>query len=217
MKNKLILKLIKNNIDEISRLIMHFQNEEDDLKSGFPLLDSRLNSLNKDIEILKSNLNHEPIDTNSVLDSIEPIDSNEPIIPPVQNKKPEILITEQTNNKTIYTEKESDIIEKTIHKLEPTFSTLNDKLHESGGDNLQEKIKKSKLDDIQYAIGINDQFLFIRELFESKTEAYKAAINYINSENDYNKIVSFFEESHKWDNEDLTVIQFFDLIKRKFE
>ena len=52
-------------------------------------------------------------------------------------------------------------------------------------------------------------------LTKSANESYKQ--NYINTENDYTKIVSYFSQSHNWDNEDASVIQFFDLIKRKFE
>ena len=215
MNNKLILRLIKNNIEEIRDLIIHFQDEEDDLKNGFPSLESRLTSLNKDLEILKSNLNQHPIHTPPVQDST-PITKK--IIPTIQDEEAKPLIKEKTSyNNTIHTEIADDKDERTDDKIEPIASTLNDKLHESRGNNLQEKIKQSKLEDIQSAIGINDQFLFIRELFDNKSEEYKSAINYINTENDYTKIVSYFSQSHNWDNEDASVIQFFDLIKRKFE
>ncbi|MRT94538.1 hypothetical protein [Ancylomarina sp. 16SWW S1-10-2] len=241
MNNKLILRLIKNNIDEIRDLIIHFQDEEDDLKSVFPSLESRLNSLNKDIDVLKSNLSQHPYETSSVED---PIKLKKQPIPPIQEKEEEVialevieeileeevtearpLIKEQENkNESLISEEDQgkdeedrDTKEESIKKIDPIFSTLNDKLHESSGHNLQEKIKKSKLDDIQSAIGINDQFLFIRELFENKSEAYRSAINYINSEDDYTKIVSYFNTSQKWDSEDVNVIQFYDLIKRKFE
>ena len=239
MNNKLILRLIKNNIDEIRDLIIHFQDEEDDLKSGFPSLESRLNSLNKDIDVLKSNLSQHPSETIPVED---PIELKKQPIPPIQEKeeeeievieeileeevtearpfikeqerKNESLISEEDQEKDV---EDRDTKEESIKKIDPIFSTLNDKLHESSGHNLQEKIKKSKLDDIQSAIGINDQFLFIRELFENKSEAYRSAINYINSEDDYTKIVSYFNTSQKWDSEDVNVIQVYDLIKRKFE
>ena len=215
MNNKLILRLIKNNIEEISNLIIHFQDEEDDLKNGFPSLESRLNSLNKDIEILKSNLSQDPIHTAPVKDSVL---IDEKVIPSIQDEETQALTEEKTSyNNTNHTEIADDINERTNDKIELCGSTLNDKLHESRGNNLQEKIKQSKLVDIQSAIGINDQFLFIRELFDNKSDEYKSAINYINSEDDYTKIVSYFKQSHKWDNEDDSVIQFFDLIKRKFE
>ncbi len=215
MNNKLIIKLIKNNIDEIKNLIIHFQNEEDDLSSGFPLLESRLNSLNKDIEILKLNLSKQEIIPDPKLDSI---DFKNQLNPTNHDQKDIVLDTkEMITSKPIHSDVEHQTEEQTIDKAEQTVSTLNDKLQGSRGNNLQEKIQKSKLEDIQSAIGINDQFLFIRELFENNSEEYKSAINYINSHTDYNEIISHFNKSQKWDNEDVSVIQFFSLIKRKFE
>lgn len=215
MNNKLVIKLIKNNIEEIRNLVIHFQNEEDDLQGGFPLLESRLNSLNKDIEILKSGLNKHEVISDSPLN---PIDFESQALSTNKNDRDVVIdVNEITIEKTIHTELEYQPEELTVDKVEQTVSTLNDKLQESRSNNLQEKIQKSKLKDIQSAIGINDQFLFIRELFESNTEEYKSAINYINTQDDYNKIISHFNKFPKWDNEDVTVIQFFDLIKRKFE
>ncbi len=215
MNNNLIIKLIKNNIGEIQNLIIHFQNEEDDLNSGFPLLESRLNSLNKDIEILKLNLSKQEIISDPKLDTI---DSKNQLNPTNHNEKDIVLDTKETiTSEPIHSDVEHQTKEQPIDKVEQTVSTLNDKLQGSRVNNLQEKIQKSKLKDIQSAIGINDQFLFIRELFENNSEEYKLAINYINSRGDYNEIISHFNKSQKWDNEDVTVIQFFDLIKRKLE
>lgn len=215
MNNKLIIKLIKNNIEEIKNLIVHFQNEENDLHDGFPLLESRLNSLNKDVEILKSSLNKNEIVPDVTLNLAD--SENHSIT--TNQKEQEVVsdIIETVTENTVHAEIECQAKEETIDKVEPTVSTLNDKLQRARSNNLQEKIKNSKLTDIQSAIGINDQFLFIRELFDNNSEEYKSSINYINSRHDYNEIISHFNKSQKWDNEDSTVIQFFDLIKRKFE
>jgi len=223
MNNKIIIQLIKNNIQEIQNLISHFQNEQDDLKTGFPLLESRLTSLNKDVEILKLNLDKQDIDSKST-----PVDSK---INSEKQSKSTLednettgrIITESTtkevkpNEEANHIEEANQPIEPIKNNVETNLSTLNDKLQASRGNNLQEKIQKSKLTDIQSAIGINDQFLFIRELFNNKSEDYKSAINYINTHNDCHKIISHFNETKQWDNEEDAVIQFFDLIKRKFD
>lgn len=215
MNNKLIINLIKNNIEEIKTLIIHFQNEENDLKTGFPLLESRLDSLNKDFEILKSSLNK---NDDSSAEVINPIDKQSQTEPVFENEDNQVSLEKpECNDKPIHLEIEEEPKKETCDKEEAIISTLNDKLHDSRGNNLQEKIKKSKLKDIQSAIGINDQFLFIRELFDNKSEEYKSVINYINSEDDYSIIISYLEKNYEWDNEDVTVVQFFDLIKRKFE
>lgn len=229
MNNKLIIQLIKNNIQEIQSLINHFQNEENDLNGGFPLLESRLASLNQDIEILKLNLNKQDKEPILIPNSQET--SKEKPLEPINHFSEDITIPiEQEFAKVIKIDHEveavddipemkieHDIKESIIVKDETITSTLNDKLQSVRGENLQEKIKKSRLEDIQSAIGINDQFLFIRELFDNSTKDYKSAIAYINAQDDYDKIISHFNQIKKWDNENLTVTQFFNLIKRKFE
>jgi len=217
MNNKLIIQLIKNNIEEIQKLVNHFQNEQNDLKAGFPLLESRLVSLNKDIEILKLNLDEEETDCTSI-----PIESEKEISSTLEEDEIPIDPLESTEIEEVKPIPESNHIEEKLQVPTPVnnntaVSTLNDKLQVSRGNNLQEKIQKSKLIDIQSAIGINDQFLFIRELFNNKSADYKSAINYINTHNNCNDIIAHFNQTMQWDNEEDTVIQFFDLIKRKFE
>ena len=223
MNNKLIIQLIKNNIQEIQNLINHFQNEEDDLKSGFPLLESRLSSLNKDIEILKLNLDNQKIDSNSRSKDLEN-NSKKQTESTLDEKEIRSTLTETSTiekakpvSETNHIVEEIQFINPIKNKIEPNISTLNDKLQATLGNNLQERIQKTKLVDIQSAIGINDQFLFIRELFDNNSEDYKSAIQHINTQNDYNQIIAHFNQTKKWDNEEDAVIQFFDLIKRKFE
>jgi len=223
MNNKLIIQLIRNNVEEIQKLVHHFQNEENDLKAGFPLLESRLDSLNKDIEVLKLNLEKEETDcTSRPIESESKADKEANSI--IEEAVISVNLIESTEIDDVELVSESNHVEEKLQISDPVnnnnetaVSTLNDKLQVSRGNNLQEKIQKSKLVDIQSAIGINDQFLFIRELFNNKSEDYKSAINYINTQNDCNDIIDHFNRSMKWDNEEDTVIQFFDLIKRKFE
>ncbi len=222
MNNKLIIQLIKNNIEEIQNLINHFQHDENDLKDGFPLLESRLSSLYNDVEILKLNLNNQ---TNSSSNPITKENVSEEDPKPILNEKD--LINEESNDEICdkddvansftsdHMEMENAIpIEKTP---ETNVSTLNDRLQAERGSNLQEKIQKARLIDIQTAIGINDQFLFIRELFDNQPEDYKSAIQYINAQADYDTIINHFDQTMEWNKEEEPVIQFFDLIKRKFE
>ena len=223
MNNKLIIKLIKNNIEEIQNLINHFHLEENDLKSGLPMLESRLASLNQDIKILKLNLSKEPITTDKtpiseLTQAIIETESNNQVEEQASEiiEKEDILESELTNNTEAPIEKITTQESPEI-KVEPSLSTLNDKLQASRGTDLQLKIPKSKLIDIQSAIGINDQFLFIRELFDNSSVEYKATIAYINTQDDYQEIIAHLNEEKQWDTEAPAVVQFFDLIKRKFE
>lgn len=226
MNNKLIIQLIKTNLEEIQNLINHFHLEENDLESGFPMLESRLASLNQDIEILKLNLSKQTVSedkiqvseiTQSILET-ESINQVKELPPKIIEK--ENLSESEVSNKINNTEASVEKItaqESPSINTEPSLSTLNDKLQASMGNDSQLKIPKSKLIDIQSAMGINDQFLFMRELFDNNSVEYKAAIAYINTQDDYQEIAAHFNQEKHWNAEDPTVVQFFDLIKRKFK
>ena len=234
MNNKIIIQLLKNNIHEIQTLINHFESEQDDLQAGFSLLESRLKSLNNDIDILKLNINNEAnikqekaVNTSIIKELHSEARSNNVKI---NAKKTSTSLIHKTNNeyKTVESPKtnktisiehsKTDSTNNKINTETPTnISTLNDKLQSSLGNDSHIKIPSSKLIDRESARGINDQFLFIRELFDNNSEAYNSAIAYINSQNEYDKIITHLKQSHKWDDDNVITIQFFELIKRKFE
>ena len=102
-------------------------------------------------------------------------------------------------------------------KAEP--ESLNDKLKQ-GKTELLEVLKETPVKDLRKAIGINDRFLFINELFRGDESMYERSIKTINSFN-------IFPEAEYWINRELKVklgwladhpaVQHFDhLVKRRF-
>jgi hypothetical protein len=97
--------------------------------------------------------------------------------------------------------------------------SLNDKLRE-GKTELIEILKDTPVKDLRKAVGINDRFLFINELFRGDEVMYERSIKTINSFN-------IFPEAEYWINRELKVklgwskdnkaVQHFDqLVKRRF-
>ncbi len=94
--------------------------------------------------------------------------------------------------------------------------SFNEKLGSLKHDgDLLEVLKSKPLSSLNQAIGINDKFLFIREIFDGNHESYNQAINRLESvsslEDAKSVIVSF--SGRDTDNE--AVKQLLDLIKRK--
>ncbi|HEX5150697.1 MAG TPA: hypothetical protein VFW07_04580 [Parafilimonas sp.] len=99
--------------------------------------------------------------------------------------------------------------------------SLNDKLkststHKEVGSN----IKDGPIKDLKKAIGINDQYLFINELFRSDQTMYERSIKTINSFNIYGEAELWIKRELKlklgW-NENSDVVQLFDqLVRRRF-
>jgi len=76
-------------------------------------------------------------------------------------------------------------------------------------------VKSKPLTSLSDAIGINDKFLFIREIFNGNKEAYGkvlAELEHIQNLSDAKALIM----SHKVDNEENEAVrQLLDLVKRK--
>jgi hypothetical protein len=82
-----------------------------------------------------------------------------------------------------------------------------------------EKNKRSfevpPLKSIRDGIGINDRFLFIRELFGNDLEKYEATIAALDSFNRIEEAVSYLKQNFKW-NKSEAGQKFLNLVKRRF-
>ena len=97
--------------------------------------------------------------------------------------------------------------------------SLNDKLKQ-GKTELVEILKETPVKDLRKAVGINDRFLFINELFRGDESMYERSIKTINA-------FSIFAEAEYWISRELklklgwdrnsTAVQHFDqLVRRRF-
>jgi hypothetical protein len=95
--------------------------------------------------------------------------------------------------------------------------TLNDQLGSLKDDNdLHGSIKLKPITKLSDAIGVNDKFLFIRELFNGNPEAYNQAITKLD-ETAYFADAKAIIMSYTGENtESFAAIQLLDLVKRKF-
>ncbi len=106
------------------------------------------------------------------------------------------------------------ILEKNIEK-----ESLNDKLRQSKIE-LGEILKESPVKDLKKAIGINDRFTFIDELFRGDESMYERSIKTINGFNIYPEAEYWINRElivkMGWDGTNETVKHFNQLVKRRF-
>jgi len=113
--------------------------------------------------------------------------------------------------------------QKGVKEINETVSvqqeSLNDKLKKQNSE-LGDMLKGSPIKDLRKAIGINDRFVFISELFRGDEPMYERSIKTINGFN-------IFAEAEYWINRELivklgwlsdseTVVHFYQLVKRRF-
>ena len=111
--------------------------------------------------------------------------------------------------------------EKEVHEINNNSQpeSLNDKLRE-GKTELFEVLKETPVKDLRKAIGINDRYVFINDLFRGDESMYERCIKTINSFNIYPEAEFWINRELKtklgWDNERDVVKQFDQLVKRRF-
>ena len=97
--------------------------------------------------------------------------------------------------------------------------SLNDRLKQSRTE-LAETLKETPIRDLRKAIGVNDRFVFISELFRGDEAMYERSIKTINGFNIYAEAEYWINRDLKtkigWDDSRDIVKHFYKLVKRRF-
>lgn len=125
-----------------------------------------------------------------------------------------VEVTEVTST----TETMNDDTRKTI--LQEKISSRTQSRHELLGgkvdNSLSSTLANKKINDIKQAINIGDRFRFQRELFRGNGEDMNKTLNYINQLATFEEVHSFLQSKYGWDPKDVTVEDFYQIVKRRF-
>ena len=80
---------------------------------------------------------------------------------------------------------------------------------------LEHKLSNRPVSSIQSAIGINDRFQYIRELFEGSADNFVKAVSDLDAMDDLKEAVDYMQSNFKWKKNE-TSLKFINLIKRRF-
>lgn len=99
-------------------------------------------------------------------------------------------------------------------------SSVNDRLKEEKKEVAHILTEASHIKDLKKAIGINDRFVFINELFRGDETMYERSIKTINNFSIYPEAQYWIERELKvklgWDNNRPSTMEFYALVKRRF-
>jgi hypothetical protein len=77
-------------------------------------------------------------------------------------------------------------------------------------------MQNKPIQSIESAIGINDKFIFIKELFNGNAQQYKETLDLLNNTSDFNTAVQYIEQHFSWDMESEAVMKLLDLLRRRY-
>ncbi len=78
------------------------------------------------------------------------------------------------------------------------------------------KLQNKPIGDLTKAIGINDKFLFIKELFNGDSARYSETLSHLNSFADLNDAIIYLQDNFEWAESNENAAKFIDLVRRKF-
>ncbi|WP_372949471.1 hypothetical protein [Mariniphaga sp.] len=145
---------------------------------------------------------------------------------PVKSKAPGVTVQEETENKETEDDSESksddDMLEEEIEKVEAVSrlgdsflkgKSVNDLINDQN--KLEFKLSNRPVSSIQSAIGINDRFLYIRELFDGDNQKFLEAVKALDSKPNIKEAVEYLRNNFKWKRNE-TSLKFVNLVKRRF-
>ncbi len=107
----------------------------------------------------------------------------------------------------------SHIEKKTVGENFHIKKSLNDMLEKNN--TLDQKIAHSPIANLQSAIGINDRFLFIREMFNNDAALYSEAVRQIDQCENIKQAVNYLSSNFKIKKTE-TSLKFVEQIRRRF-
>jgi hypothetical protein len=105
-------------------------------------------------------------------------------------------------------------------KFHSEKKTMNDQLAAGESDNsIGNKMQQSQITDLKSAIGINDKFLFINELFKGDLAGYNRAIenlNFCHSKQEALEKLNEMREQFNWSEQTGSYLRLTDFLKRRY-
>ncbi|MGD9929038.1 MAG: hypothetical protein AB7U05_03390 [Mangrovibacterium sp.] len=127
--------------------------------------------------------------------------------PSVKNDAEELQPDEQEEEEVIENHK------KIVGEFFSQGKSLNELL--SGAHKLDQQLASTPIARLESAIGLNDRFQFIRELFNNDPNLFHATVTQIDRMNDMTEAVSYLSSNFRWKKNEMS-IKFAQLVKRRF-
>ena len=224
MNFELVIETINKDIQDIEKSIKKFEN-----RSSLPRveIDLALEKVRKLYDSLQSLIEERPVEKiippedkpgnintfeleENSSDTAKDISETSPVITREPAKKPEeelqIKFEEEKNAKT----------EIVADRLQNGQSFMNESLRQQvSSKDLSSKLTSQPISDIGGAMGLNEKFSFIQELFNNDPDKFTETINTLNHASSFNEAFSYLNDTFNWDMDDSQVQKLLDLTRRK--
>ena len=150
-------------------------------------------------------------------DSVTPNESLQDYESTSQQVIEEDSVTQRLSDSVTSEEEDSGI--RAYRKTNNEYHTLGDVLEQAEDNSLAARLQRTAVSDLMTAIGINDKFLLLNELFSGSMEKYNKSIRALNSFSTLLGARTYMSElqiEFQWDCESEAYKKLSDLIERRF-
>lgn len=236
MEKEALLRIILRDVKELELLITTFIGEDYTSDGYIQLAKNKTQSILDELELIsesKKEIHSQPVETPTVKkeettivtpkkEEVKEIDEKQikesdtqPITAKEQKPTPPVAVQETPISPPAKQEVKPPSKSVIGEVLGKDNKSLNEQL--SAKSSPSESSYQGPISDLKKAIGINDRFLFQRELFNSNAEVYNQVINQINGMHDYESAIAFIKGNFSWNIEDEATTTFLELVKRRFK
>ena len=234
-KNELINNLIKD-VQDIYSIVNRFENTEQFHQLDIDLALSKVRNLYELFLKLNPQATYQPeyqkeeISTNTkqsidkakekpveeVLEKFK--ESQTPIEEDIEESvpEPEFIIETPQKQEIITGVKPNGSSEIVANKFQSKKFVHDNIVKKISKQDVSSKIQSKPIKDINTAIGLNDKFIFIRELFGGDKEYYHETIQLLNNFDTYESALEFLKSNFDWDFDDPNFERLSKLVRRKF-
>ncbi|MDR1171522.1 MAG: hypothetical protein LBL24_03610 [Bacteroidales bacterium] len=143
--------------------------------------------------------------------------------PPVEVPVPEKVVTVKEEPAPVREEKKHPpVVEPAkagilAEKIGPIdFHPINETLaQQKPGSDLSSKLQTAPLSSIGAGIGLNDKFLYIRELFKGDSALYSNTVRCLDTAESLGDAMDFINRHFDWDKKNETTQKFINLVQRR--
>ena len=207
MENKKLIKILLKDMGELEELIAEVK-------------------ASRQFDTLEMEFIHTRV--KGILQLVQLLDAKEETVQAEIKKEPEV--SEEPQEKTDagepfkeITENEDDVVLEEENEIADAVSRLGDSFLKGKSLNdlitdqnkLEFKLSNRPVSSIQAAIGINDRFQYIRELFDGDNQKFLETVKTLDSKQNIKEAVDYLRNNFKWKKNE-TSLKFVNLVKRRF-
>jgi len=226
-----------------ARQIIHIldEKEEDEVVTTESLQESHENlppkEMSSDINSMEEETIPDPVPGVIVIEEEEPVieekvelvqeEEMEEVVAEVEVQEEKVSQQEEQQEEPIINQEPQsysdeveleEVVEENISKtIGDSFlkeKSVNDLLGNGEG-KLENKLSNSPVESIKGAIGINDRYQYIRELFNGSSETFSKTVGDLDQLGNIQEAVSYLQQNYKWKKTE-TSLKFVNLVKRRF-